>query len=675
MRRFLKPALIVLLICSCLTAKGQEKEFREAINKGKGVTGYYRADLSASHITLKKLTDYALKMKYVLRKPRLGSGRQEKYVVSVNFLPNTELSSKEAVLCGLSEADDGTYWVGADWWLLACWLFNDIAESRGSQVVVYHNLDEERYDEKTLTRVGLLCGYVYCGRNAADESCYMTREAMELNMLNALCPSETAFSSMGSGYLYPVDDRGYKGHFQWYDDLRWTGNVSENGLNGSGFAYYADGLRYHAMSGEFKEGKPTGKCEFYSFYLNQLLFHNKVPTPTVVRIHPFRDGLAKCDWYKGRIISDTNYLDEQLRISMQNPEQITASKWSGAKTKVVKDFENGYLTLSQYVPELNMDIEFLVDKNGEYARLTDKSQAAIDEVLNGMVSQYDKYLSKVLTPQNAVHPTASFSKLGYDSSSFPSKQYQEITINKFFKPALDDYKRRNPTKFDKVELASSVNQLFARAAVLEIDKKAEEEVWSRKARTASTKTTETSLFGLVSSDRQAYSSDYIHEDRFVISKRLIDYAIKDIENNPACPADFSKTKDALNVAFEDMEVWWSRVYRNFFEIFNERSERDHRAEMCENCKIDGRRTTFPKGYVEGYSFLFLSTPGESETAGNLSLKNGEDVKWKYIYDDPMVEIEFMGSYSGHIQGRTKAEVVAKLVDQIITECNKKWGDK
>ena len=77
MRRFLKPALIVLLICSCLTAKGQEKEFREAINKGKGVTGYYRADLSASHITLKKLTDYALKMKYVLRNPRLGSGRQE----------------------------------------------------------------------------------------------------------------------------------------------------------------------------------------------------------------------------------------------------------------------------------------------------------------------------------------------------------------------------------------------------------------------------------------------------------------------------------------------------------------------------------------------------------------------------------------------------------------------
>ena len=134
MRRFLKPALIVLLICSCLTAKGQEKEFREAINKGKGVTGYYRADLSASHITLKKLTDYALKMKYVLRNPRLGSGRQEKYVVSVNFLPNTELSSKEAVLCGLSEADDGTYWVGADWWLLACWLFNDIAESRGESL-------------------------------------------------------------------------------------------------------------------------------------------------------------------------------------------------------------------------------------------------------------------------------------------------------------------------------------------------------------------------------------------------------------------------------------------------------------------------------------------------------------------------------------------------------------
>ena len=74
--------------------------------------------------------------------------------------------------------------------------------------------------------------------------------------------------------------------------------------------------------------------------------------------------------------------------------------------------------------------------------------------------------------------------------------------------------------------------------------------------------------------------------------------------------DFSKTKDALNVAFEDMEVWWSRVYRNFFEIFNERSERDHRAEMCENCKIDGRRTTFPKGYVYEVAYSALDYSGK-----------------------------------------------------------------
>jgi hypothetical protein len=97
--------------------------------------------------------------------------------------------------------------------------------------------------------------------------------------------------------------------------------------------------------------------------------------------------------------------------------------------------------------------------------------------------------------------------------------------------------------------------------------------------------------------------------------------------------------------------------------------------MCENCKIDGRRTTFPKGYVEGYTFLFISTPAESETNGILSLKNGEEVTWKYVYDDPMIIIDYMGKYSGRIRGRSKKEVVAKLVDEIITECNKRWGDR
>ena len=78
-----------------------------------------------------------------------------------------------------------------------------------------------------------------------------------------------------------------------------------------------------------------------------------------------------------------------------------------------------------------------------------------------------------------------------------------------------------------------------------------------------------------------------------------------------------------------------KAYAAYLEDYRDEQERISRysAQMCEKCKIDGSKTTFPKGYVKGWEGIFFSSPGESEEDGVITLMNGEKIPWTFVYDE------------------------------------------
>ena len=92
-------------------------------------------------------------------------------------------------------------------------------------------------------------------------------------------------------------------------------------------------------------------------------------------------------------------------------------------------------------------------------------------------------------------------------------------------------------------------------------------------------------------------------------------------------------------------------------------------EMCENCKIDGEKTTFPKGFVEAYTGLFWrKVPAQSEESGRLVLKNGLSTKWKYIYENSKTYIEAEGG----VILFERYDNVDEMVKDIIDKCRSQY---
>lgn len=101
----------------------------------------------------------------------------------------------------------------------------------------------------------------------------------------------------------------------------------------------------------------------------------------------------------------------------------------------------------------------------------------------------------------------------------------------------------------------------------------------------------------------------------------------------------------------------------------ERSFEEYKTQMCNNCKIDGKKTTFPKGYSEAWSFLFLDYPAHSEEDGKIILVNGQTINWRYVYDDNYKEIEAEGD---DLFYRKEFSSVDEMINTIIEECKNKY---
>lgn len=105
------------------------------------------------------------------------------------------------------------------------------------------------------------------------------------------------------------------------------------------------------------------------------------------------------------------------------------------------------------------------------------------------------------------------------------------------------------------------------------------------------------------------------------------------------------------------------------EVQHDRADRMRakRIVLCDNCKIDGEKTTFPKGWTEGFSSFFLSRPGESEDAGVIVFKNGFEIKWKYIEDDG--KIRYKNLENGKLYDRAD-----DMVSDMIKYCKDMYCD-
>lgn len=125
--------------------------------------------------------------------------------------------------------------------------------------------------------------------------------------------------------------------------------------------------------------------------------------------------------------------------------------------------------------------------------------------------------------------------------------------------------------------------------------------------------------------------------------------------------DLAETK----MNFEKKISNQKREFRNELEN-RDRRHKDWKQEMCDNCKIDGSKTTFPSGYVEGYRGIIIHTPAESKESGRIVLKNGSWMEWKYIYDDYKTYIKTDGFLSKEFDS------VTEMMDVFIEKCKERY---
>ncbi len=150
-----------------------------------------------------------------------------------------------------------------------------------------------------------------------------------------------------------------------------------------------------------------------------------------------------------------------------------------------------------------------------------------------------------------------------------------------------------------------------------------------------------------------------------------------IENSEKLKALRPDMMTKLDVHKKTLNDWKYKSHEMYYEAakWQEKQNKNeeeayaaYKANMCENCKIDGSKTTFPSGYVDKWEFLFLTVkPAQSEKEGRIVLVNGETVSWKYIYhDNGRSKIEIRGAYDGEYDS------VNEMMADIVEKCKMKY---
>ena len=166
-----------------------------------------------------------------------------------------------------------------------------------------------------------------------------------------------------------------------------------------------------------------------------------------------------------------------------------------------------------------------------------------------------------------------------------------------------------------------------------------------------------------------WRSDWEKEDR----KRLTD-AINLVESYHS-KYGFDQLFAQLDISLKAKKEEFEKKIANDISAFNKEYDRRERsfqeykktymAEMCESCKIDGDKTTFPQGYSEGYDGIIIHTPATSKEDGKIVLKNGNSTKWWYVYRDngDVDYVKIDGFW-----GTRRFDNVPEMVEYILKSC-------
>lgn len=676
----MKKVCILFLCLLCVPVFGQEKAFKAAMKKGKNAAGYYHADLSKTAYSQEHLTQFAKTNGFLLKNLNeqevVQFGTCYTAVVSVDFIPISELSSGQTASNGYSSMDpklrDLVQVLNAS--------FNS---QGGGDIVKYGQeigLGKDRYEKEDLKRAGSICGYelykVVTGGGGLfgpvpENFYFLSRESLENRLFKMLNGGKTVpFSSGGNALMYSSSEK----RFQGIDILKWTGTTVNGKLGGTGIGYSLDegDMTLRVVTGRFADGLPVGECKFYVFSVHDLV--EGAPTPVIVNVYPSLNGLARCDIKQGNVsysafVNDRyeNVIADCNRFSAELLYNSNASSSAKLDTRIVNDFGNGTAVLACNVD--GIEIEYFLDKSGHATGLTARGQSSIDAFLDSVASHYDNYMGKVLNPTDVIHPVTSLkNRFNYDLNQFPLNGYTLVSSSAFLKPAVASYRSRKSTKPD---LAYNTYMLLRATSELEEKEKQRMEDYVINSAKNTGLTKWVSLFKTTNTTVQDITSVSRYETVLLRVRPNLDA----IGSSPLKPSNFSSTRAAVEKEFDRTGEWWKGVYKRANNILAERhsnaaiAREKYRQSMCENCLVDGSKSTFPKGYIEKYEGIFTSRPAQSETDGELVLKNGETCTWKFIYHDSGTEIEVGGTYPGTY------ESVEEMIETILNRCNDRWGKK
>ena len=683
--------VIPLLMALCFSAAGQKQEFQAAIQKGRAENGYYHAVFSAGDYVRSDIYTFARENKYIVKRIQekyvLQYGSRYKAVTALDFISIED----EPIIKNLKPSADQMAQVND--------LMNFFEGQGGAETVQYRQaigFGAKPISSKVVCAAAAVCGYYLYDHNvpptffsSSQETYSFLSERGVADRVSTLLQegSRRPYSAEGSAFMYHEAD--YLRAVRLLDrgDVRWTGNLENGRLDGAGSGYWItpENQSVHCFVGRFENGKPMGTCRFYDLSTRDV-YDKKWPKATVVEIDPVRDGMAKCVFTRPNDSVITAFLNSDYSTAIANIDYIPGEFWDSnafainmPRTNVVKGFENGYATLSWLDERLGFPIEFTVDRKGQPKGITAKTQSNFNALLNELVSHYDKYLSKVINPTDILKPEAALkSRLSYSIENFPYEKYRFLTSSGESKTILEEYKRSNARNASKVDLAINAYKLLNTMHGLEKLDRQERRQWvNRIAATANTK--REGLF----STRYLQFSDHVPENLYHHDRQSALENLEAIRKSPNKPANLDATTQVVKKACDETINWWAGVYASAKRDYDARlrsdiadrdqRERDYKWEMCEKCLIDGKKTTFPEGYLEGLQFLFLSTPATSKESGTIVLQNGEECTWDFIYYEYSKGIKLKGDYSGDFDGRTFDEAIEKMVEYIQKECKKKWG--
>ena len=117
------------------------------------------------------------------------------------------------------------------------------------------------------------------------------------------------------------------------------------------------------------------------------------------------------------------------------------------------------------------------------------------------------------------------------------------------------------------------------------------------------------------------------------------------EKSQSATASFREFYRRVKPQFVAYEQYQKDYFYNAYDYYLI-AKRRKMAEKCENCKIDGDKTTIPSGYEGEEKGFFFGHPARSKEQGTIHLHNGELVGWRYIYKDGRTKLQVTTTLGG-----------------------------